>query len=206
VRAVAVSGSLSKNFVDEKGDIDFFIITKANRLWIARSFMHLFKKFTYLVGMQHSFCMNYYVDENSLEIIEKNIYTATEVKTLLGVAGSKTLNGFFATNQWAVKWLPNFQTVTTGAKQSRSAIQKFIEWILDNRAGDKLDNYLFSVTSNRWAKKELAGKKNMKGRTMTLSTGKHFARSNPDFFQEKILQQYHSKVDALKNKWPDFFS
>jgi hypothetical protein len=44
VRAIGISGSLSKNFADEKADIDFFIITKANRLWIARTIMHRFQK------------------------------------------------------------------------------------------------------------------------------------------------------------------
>ena len=60
VRAIAISGSLSKDFADEKADIDFFIITKANRLWIARTIMHLFKKLTFITGHQHYFCMNYY--------------------------------------------------------------------------------------------------------------------------------------------------
>src|SRR5688572_16924359 len=66
VRGIGISGSLSKNFADDKADIDFFIITSANRLWIARTLMHLFKKLSYLAGRQHWFCMNYYVDEESL--------------------------------------------------------------------------------------------------------------------------------------------
>src|SRR5688572_22112099 len=70
VRAVCISGSLSKNFADEKADIDFFIITKANRLWLARTIMHLFKKLTFLTGHQHYFCMNYYIDEEALLIKE----------------------------------------------------------------------------------------------------------------------------------------
>jgi len=36
VRAIGISGSVSKNFADENADIDYFIITKANRLWIAK--------------------------------------------------------------------------------------------------------------------------------------------------------------------------
>ena len=86
VRAVAVSGSLSKNYADKKADIDFFIITKANRLWIARTILHLFKKFTFLVGKENFFCMNYFVDEEALVIPEKNIYTAVEIVTLLPIA------------------------------------------------------------------------------------------------------------------------
>jgi len=53
VRAIGISGSLSKNFADEKADIDFFIITKSNRLWIARTLMHLYKKLSFLRGRQH---------------------------------------------------------------------------------------------------------------------------------------------------------
>ena len=71
VQSVAVSGSLSKNFADEKADIDFFIITSANRLWIARTCMHIFKKLTFLAGKQNWFCMNYYIDEMKMEIVEK---------------------------------------------------------------------------------------------------------------------------------------
>src|SRR5688572_17576678 len=35
VRAVMSSGSLSKGYMDEKSDLDFFIVTKPGRLWIA---------------------------------------------------------------------------------------------------------------------------------------------------------------------------
>src|SRR6185436_14110695 len=85
VKAIAISGSLSKDFADENADIDFFIITKANRLWIARTMMHLFKKLTFITGHQHYFCMNYYIDEEALMIQEKNIFTAIEICTLLPV-------------------------------------------------------------------------------------------------------------------------
>jgi hypothetical protein len=83
VRAVCISGSLSKNCSGEKSDIDYFIITRAERLWIARTFMHLFKKITFLAGKQHWYCMNYYVDEQALQIREKNVYTAMEIVTLV---------------------------------------------------------------------------------------------------------------------------
>ena len=75
VKAIAVSGSLSKNFATDKTDIDFFIITATNRLWIARTCMHLYKKLTFLRGRQNWFSMNYYVDEDAMEIHEKNIFT-----------------------------------------------------------------------------------------------------------------------------------
>ena len=205
VRGVAISGSLSKNFADEKGDIDFFILTKANRLWVARTFMHLFKKLTYIFGKQHSYCMNYYLDETCLEIEEKNIYTATEVKTLVPVSGSKTLELFFAKNNWTNEWLPNFQNPQEKIVDRDSVFKRFFEWSLNNRMGDALDNYLHRLTTRRWLKKESRGKKNIKGRIMSLLTSKHFAKSNPDFYQERIIEKYNNKMDEIRNRWPQFF-
>src|ERR1700682_5319392 len=98
VKGVAVSGSLSKYFADDNSDIDFFIITKANRLWIARSCLHIFKKLTYIFNMQDLFCMNYFVDEDQTCILEKNIYTAIEIATLLPLRGSNIFDKFFKEN------------------------------------------------------------------------------------------------------------
>jgi len=69
VRGIGISGSLSKNFADEQSDIDLFIITAGNRLWVARTILHFFKKMTFLVNKQHLFCMNYFIDEQALEIV-----------------------------------------------------------------------------------------------------------------------------------------
>ena len=70
VRAVFVSGSLSKNVMPQDGDIDYFIVTKPGRLWIARTFLILFKKI-FLFNSYKYFCVNYFVDEKMLEIEEK---------------------------------------------------------------------------------------------------------------------------------------
>jgi hypothetical protein len=206
VRAVAVSGSLSKNYADKKADIDFFIITKANRLWIARTILHLFKKFTFLVGKENFFCMNYFVDEEALVIPEKNIYTAVEIVTLLPVAGTFTLNKFFDKNQWTKKWLPcyeykrNLKTTERG-----SGFKKFTEWFFNGRTGEKLDRVLYKWTTRRWQKKEQQGRKNSKGRVMNLVTGKHFSKSNPETFQEKILARYDDKIEWYLNYHPQYF-
>ena len=38
IKGLCISGSLSKNYFDDHSDIDFFVITKANRLWIWLTF------------------------------------------------------------------------------------------------------------------------------------------------------------------------
>jgi hypothetical protein len=198
VRAVGISGSLSKNYADEKADIDFFIITKPNRLWIARTLMHLYKKLTFLTGRQHFYCMNYYVDEKALLLEEKNIFTAIEIKTLLPVSGDQTMKQFFRTNNWAGEYLPACNYRLQEETDPRvSWIKKIPEWMLNTKAGNRLEHYLFNLTQNRWKRKVEKGKRNKKGQAMDLITGKHFARSNPGAFQEKVLALYEQKLAGL---------
>jgi len=199
VRAIAISGSLSKNFADEKADIDFFIITKANRLWIARTIMHLFKKLTFITGHQHYFCMNYYIDEEGMRIESQNVFTAIEIATLLPVSGKKELDNFFVINNWCQQFFrthdnQNLQIGTAG----QSRIKRLVESVFDNRIGNNLDNWLLKITTRRWQQKSNSGKINKKGHTMSLVTGKHFSRSNPGAFQEKVLAMYEQKLIDLK--------
>lgn len=199
VRAIGISGSLSKNFADEEADIDFFIITKANRLWITRTMMHLFKKLTFLTGHQHYFCMNYYIDEQALLIEDQNIFTAIEVATLLPVSGKETLDSFFEANNWCYRFIPGFNRAASSAEQPASPwIKRFAEWILDNKTSDLLDKWLLRVTTDRWQRKHNKGLRNKNGYAMQLITGRHFSRSNPGAFQEKILSLYEQKLIELK--------
>lgn len=201
VRGIGISGSLSKNFADEKADIDFFIITKANRLWIARTLMHLFKKLSFLARRQHWFCMNYYVDEEAMLIEERNVFTATELITLMPVAGNGTLDDFFHVNAWAFDYFPNARLNERQRFNKFPWYKKVVERLFSNRFGDKLDNYLMRLTSRRWKKKEDACKVNMKGNRMGLRTGKHFSKPNPHHFQKKLLETYRQRVAVVEEKW-----
>ncbi len=206
VRAISISGSLSKKFADEKADVDYFIIAKTNRLWIARTLMHLFKKFTFLTRQQHYYCMNYYIDEQALEIEHKNIFTATEVKTLLPVRGLSSLHDFFVANEWANDFLPSCPfPVQASSEKTGTWFKRWIEWTLNNKMGDRLDNFLMKITIRRWQRKKRSGKQNIKGQVMDLITDKHFAWSNPASFQEKVLFEYNKKLDDLKFRMPQWF-
>ncbi len=198
VRSVGISGSLSKNFADEKADVDFFIITKANRLWIARTIMHLYKKLTYLSGRQHYYCMNYYVDEEALELMERNIYTAIELKTLLPLNGEPAMQQLFLHNQWADEWFPQCAFRQQGQPETKAGIVKRLaEGLFNNRLGNWLDGNLQKITSRRWKRKEARGKTNGNGLVMELVTNKHFAYSNSGSFREKVLTLYKKKLQGL---------
>ncbi len=206
VTGIGISGSLSKKYAHDKADIDFFIITKANRLWIARTFMHLFKKLTFITGKQHYYCMNYYLDEKALRLRDHTIYTAMEIFTLIPVKG-EGLPGFYKANDWVSEWFASYSPAIEDRRMSTSkpVIRRMAEWMFNNKVGDKLDNYLMRMTTRRWRKKEQLGKRNYEGKEMALVTGKHYAWSNPDSFQEKIVTLYNKKLAELQTKWPAHF-
>lgn len=198
VRGIAISGSLSKNYADEHSDIDLFIITAKNRLWIARTLMHAFKKLTFLVNKQDYFCMNYYIDEAQLEIREKTIYTAVEVVTLIPLQGDTVMERFYAANSWTRQYLPNKIMRISSAKPLKPSIFKSVfERLFNNFIGDVIDTLLMNITSARWIKKTEQKKLNAKGAVMAMDTGKHYAKPDPKNFQARLLAQYEKRISQM---------
>jgi hypothetical protein len=198
VEGLALSGSLSKNYADENTDIDFFIITKANRLWIARTLMHIFYRFAVLAGKRNWFCMNYYIDETALEIEEKNIFTAIEIVTLIPMQGAEKVNAFIGTNKWTKNFLPAYTVKKALVTEYKKRLFcKLFEKIFGGTMGNALDNWLLKITQSRWVKKEAQLNINAKGICMGMLAGKHFAKPDPKNFQSKILAQYREKTEQL---------
>ncbi len=198
VKGIAVSGSLSKNYADQNSDIDFFIITKANRLWLARTCMHLFKKLTFLTGRQHWYCMNYFIDEMALEIKEKNIYTAVEIMTVLPLQGNGIFKDFFASNKWTKSYFPLYQPRIHAAEEVRKGILTSItEKLFAKGIGDKLNDVLMRLTIKRWNKKAWEHQRSYSGELMGLDGTAHYAKPDPANFQSRILNRYEKEAEAF---------
>ena len=198
VRGVAVSGSLSKNYADETADVDFFIIAAANRLWIARTFLHVFKKLTFLFKMQHYFCMNYFVDEAEPEIVEKNIYTAIEVATLLPLRGNAVFEKFYAANSWTKTFLPNnYMRISSAKEITGTWFRNLIEFTLNNHVGNMLESFFMKLTDKSWTAKTRKMKRNARGVLMGMRAAKHFSKPDPVNFQEKLLNLYENNLSEL---------
>ena len=201
VETVAVSGSLSKHFADDQSDIDFFIITKADRLWIARTLMHLFKKCMYICGKQHWFCMNYYVDEFGLEIPEKNIFTAMEIVTLLPMEGDNCYQRFMDANKWVLDFLPAhpiFRAATSKVK--KNFFCRCIEALFNLKSADGIDKWLMNLTDRRWKKKASVGKLNTHHAKVGMMTNRHFSKPDPKNFQAKVVGDYDARVKLLTRR------
>jgi len=200
VRGIAISGSLSKNFSRKNDDIDFFIITAANRLWIARSFLHVFLKFAFLVKKQKWFCLNYYIDETALLIPEQNTFTAIEIITLKPFYGNGIFDQFAVSNEWTKQYFPYYFSNNQASPHiNTNFFKKALEKIFSGTIGNRLDNWLMKMTDVRWQKKVRCRQMNERGIRLSMLVGKHFAKPDPQFFQPKILDAFSSNIQKIRN-------
>jgi len=200
IKGVAISGSLSKNVAYKGSDIDFFIVTKENRLWLSKLFFTTLIKCSTFFGLSKWFCLNYIIDEKSLEVPEKNIFTATEIITLLPLYGASLFDNFFAANEWIYNFFPNHAVKTHAAKEpSFTPVKNIIEWLLNNKQGNKADTALMLYFDKRWKKLIARNKFTESGFQLgSMMADKHFCRPFPEHFQQKILNRYEERIQGLK--------
>ena len=190
VRAVMLSGELSKGVASHNSDIDFVIVTKARRLWICRSLLILFKK-VFLLNSRKNFCLNHFIAEDYLEVQLRNIYSATELATLKPLADPGRYVDYMKANPWIRKFFPNWKMEPVGVKDmgnTSKAVQRSLEGIVPNRFGDRLDAWLLQKWQRIWRRRYSH---------LTEEERKHKFRSDPSIstaygvdFQEKVLVQY----------------
>jgi len=194
IRAVLVSGSLSKNCMAPDGDIDYFLITEPGRLWLARTLLVIFKKL-FLFNSHKYFCVNYFIDTEHLEIEDKNLFTATETVTLLPLYGRDCYERFTAANHWTKDYLPNFpQRPKDEAIPHRyNTIKKASEWLLSGRIGAWLDTIAMRGTVAYWRRKF----KHFDEHTFdgALRSRRYVSKHHPLYFQQKVMRAYAERVE-----------
>jgi hypothetical protein len=198
VRAVAVSGSLSKNIMMENGDIDYFIICAPNRLWISRTLLILFKK-VFLLNSRRFFCVNYFVDENNLVIPDKNIFTAIEISYLLPIYNKDLVRELQEKNSWVKKIIPDFKHPMELQQIGRNnRLKRLIERILHGSLGNILDIFFMKLTLLRWKRKF----KNFDSVQFeqTMRTNRGTSKHHPMNYQQKVLEEFDLRMNNLSSK------
>lgn len=125
IKVVGISGSLSMMGSTKKDDIDLFIITSKNRIWVSRLMLILLTSLTGLRRSRHEnllsahgkICINLILDINSLEQSKRNIYLAHEVLQMrLLWQKDQVYSNFLHANSWAFKFLPNWKSTVLEEK------------------------------------------------------------------------------------------
>lgn len=197
---VCISGSLSKGVIGSDGDIDYFIIAKPGRVWISKFFLK-FYKVLFLKNSKDHFCINYIITTDSLEIKEKNLFTATEIETLLLLVNQTIYDRFIESNQWFRNFLPNgrregYDKMSIKQHFDKLLWSRFIEWILDNRLGDMLNDKFKKIAANRNNKKYRTNLTKEEYDLMFRSESDE-AKVHPPNYQGKVLDLYNEKIKTI---------
>src|SRR6185312_7622187 len=128
IEFAGLSGSLAMHNAEKDADIDIFIITRPNTLWLTRflilSLLQLKGK-RRAPGKKHAkdtICVNMLLDTKHMAFPKnkRNIYTAHEIiqmKPLL--IRNNTYNEFLHKNKWIINFLPHaFPTLLPNIKKS----------------------------------------------------------------------------------------
>jgi predicted nucleotidyltransferase len=196
VRAVMLSGSISKGYMDEESDIDYFIITEANRLWFVRTALALFRRI-FLFNSHRNLCTNYFIDCENLEIVEKNIFTAIELCTLKSMFGKSEIKKFQSCNEWTLSYLPNAQLENVEIKAESFLLKRAIEGILSLKIIDLFNEWLMHKTILYWNKKYRSHLDSGDFEIAFRSTT-GISKSHPQFFQKKVLSRFDQKVHEFE--------
>ncbi|HTR82225.1 MAG TPA: nucleotidyltransferase domain-containing protein [Bacteroidota bacterium] len=157
VRAVFVTGSLSKNVAGPSSDVDFMIVTAKNRLWVSKMILTAIRR-TILFGSTKYFCCNLFVTEDGFMFFEQNIFNAIEIATTQVLWNEAAHRKFQSANSWIERFLPNWRSNHAHggfASASSSFIQSVLEKFLNMFPLSTIDAKLMDFARTYWKKRNI---------------------------------------------------
>jgi hypothetical protein len=140
---VAVTGALAANNADAGADIDYFIVTKAGRLWLSRALILALARVVEFFGV--TLCPNYLVTENNLKLEEQDLFSAQELSRMVPLAGMGHYLEIREKNAWTKAFLPNAASapdmIEVESAKTNSGLQRLGEMILDTAIGNWLERW-----------------------------------------------------------------
>lgn len=192
VKCICLSGSISKGYSDQKSDIDYFIITAPQRLWLARTLLTIYKK-VFLFNSRKNFCINYFIAEDHLTIPDSNIFTATEVTHTIPVFNDDLYRGFRLANNWTEEYLPNapLRKNLFNEKKKTFFLKNIFEKALKGNLGERLDKWCFQFTLKHWKKK--FAHFDEESFDLNLRSRKNVSKHHPMGYQVRVLNAYSER-------------
>lgn len=188
VLLIGLSGSLAMNNADSQDDIDFFIITKANTLWLSRCLILVMlqilnkRRRRQQNKANNKICLNMLIDETNLSLQEsaKDLYSSHEVIQMKPLIIKQDIyRQFLSANNWIMNFLPN----TLAAKKLNSS---FIHTNSKQSWSSKLLCYCESLARHAqiYYMRQHLGKEKVAA---------HFIAFHPKNYRGFVLQKFKAK-------------
>lgn len=200
VRGVLISGSLSKGYMDKGSDIDYFIVTQKGRLWLCRSLLAIIRKMM-PKPLRRYFCINYFIDNQSLSIPDHNLFVATELAFVTPTYNRLVWEKLLQENDWFRMYYPNKRDSYPEIKavHDLSWLKKTMEHILGGSIGEKLDTWFFNIMLKRWKKRYKDF--DVDAFDLNIRTRKNVSKQHEKGHQYVVLQKYQNRWDELEKQY-----
>lgn len=123
ISCVCLTGALAMDNSDKNDDIDLLIMTRKHTLWTSRFFANLLlwpaRRRPNSTKNANKACLNIFLDEADLKIVEQNIYTAHEICQMKLLWGTQSYLKFLKINSWHKEYLPNWNPENQSDNQKR---------------------------------------------------------------------------------------
>lgn len=126
VRLLALSGGVAFNNAHDD-DLDLFVVARRNRAWSACMFVTLLSR---AVGARRAICANYFLDDASLALGDRDLYTAHQLAHLRPVAGREAHRALVAANPWVADLFPTAYAAALACDAPHTRIGR-VERLLD---------------------------------------------------------------------------
>jgi len=185
IRMVALTGSLAVLNSSNESDFDYMLVAASGRVWIARVFSLLFNRITRLFG--YTLCPNLIISENALVWSQHDLYSARELCQMIPITGLDVYSKLMRRNKWVRDFLPNATVrLSETSKASRVRWQKFLEFPLRGKLGDRIESWEMNRKIPRFTEQEGFGDETIFNADMCQGNFNHHRDSTRKMFEERL--------------------
>ncbi|MCD4761603.1 hypothetical protein K8R32_01450 [bacterium] len=210
VKMVAIGNVIGSNNLKESSDIDFFIITEANRTWITRLFC---VGLTEILGLRpkegnerDKICLSFYISTRAMDLSrflpDKERPDMYFIYWLAGLTPifnpGRTYQKLINNNKWLIRHLPNWQTRVISE-------ERIITWKLGEFYRDIVDIFiggLDSLLRNWQVKKMPMSLKKMLNKDIRVVVNKNIIKLHANDRRAFYQKKWEDKVEQIL--WTDW--
>ncbi len=188
ISLIGVSGSVAAGNADKNSDIDLFIITSKDSLWVTRIIVTLVlmimrKKRAPLVTFSpDSICTNMWMSEDALTLPNRSVFHAREVVQLKVLfERNRAMSKFLNANKWVFSYFPNYKYSSFHNLQYKTSNTNLI-W-------RSMDYFAFRLQSLY-----------MKNKQTTERAQKKYAAFHPKDVSSAVIEVYSQRVKTYSKE------
>lgn len=115
VRGVLLTGGLSKLSSEPGGDADFLLLVEPGCVWTTKTALQVMRR-GLPEDLRRLFCTNYLLSTHTLELDDRDVFTAFELATSIPLSGGPLCADFIRANAWARRWIPGLDWAVARAE------------------------------------------------------------------------------------------